>query len=116
MTDPLLVCACAGRLYVKTLGRTRAEQSLLSGQMLSPAEALAGGMLHQLVPKAALMAEAEKALGLYLRSPDAGRIATKVDARGFLAKQWQAYCDEEARAGWKSQQHSSAQLIRGLHR
>ena len=91
------------QLYIQTLGRTRAEQSLLSGKMLTPTEAVAGGMLHHLTSKAALMGDAEKALSVFLRNPDAGRITTKMESRANFAKQWQGYCEEEAKNAWKSQ-------------
>jgi hypothetical protein len=49
------------------------------------------------------MAEAEKTMATYLRNPDAGRIATKLDARRTFAQQWQGYCNEEAANAWNSQ-------------
>ena len=93
------------QLYIQQLGVLRAEQSLFTGRMMTPEQALSGGLLHQLTAKAALMAEAEKTMATYLRNPDAGRIATKLDARRTFAQQWQGYCSEEAANAWNSQQH-----------
>jgi len=88
--------------FLEALGSTRGELALLSGRMLTPEQAQQGGLLHQLVPKDNLMAEAEKALNtLFLRHPDAGRIGTKRDARAALAKQWIEYAPQEAAGGWK---------------
>lgn len=89
------------QLYLQQLGLTRAEQALMTGRMLSPAEAVAGGLLHATVPKAELMPAAEKALAAFLRNPDAGRVLTKLDSRRVLAQQWQAYCKEEAQSAWR---------------
>ena len=89
------------QMYVQQLGVLRAEQSLLTGRMLTPSEALAGGLLHSLVPKADLIPAAEKALGAYLKHPDAGRIITKQSARGEFAERWQAFCQQEAQGAWE---------------
>lgn len=93
------------QLYIQQLGVLRAEQSLFTGKMMTPEQALSGGLLHQLTTKAALMTEAEKTMAAYLRNPDAGRIATKLDARRTFAQQWQGYCAEEADNAWNSQKH-----------
>ena len=88
------------QLYIAQLGLTRAEQALMTGRMLTPEEAVAGGLLHAAVPKSDLMSTAEKALAGFLRNPDAGRVLTKMDSRRVLAAQWQAYCKEEAQNAW----------------
>jgi 3,2-trans-enoyl-CoA isomerase len=89
-------------LFIQLLGPTRGELALLSGQMLSVEKALEGGLLHALVPKASLIPEAERALSkLFLSKPDAGRVATKLDARREFAQKWQDYAPEEAANAWK---------------
>lgn len=88
------------QLYERLLGNRAAEASLLTGKMLTPEQALQGGLLNALTTKANLLTDAEAALQVFLRNPDAGRIITKQSLRGELAKKWQDYCEEEARGAW----------------
>jgi 3,2-trans-enoyl-CoA isomerase len=91
------------RLYERQLGNKAAELALLTGSMLTPEQAVKGGLLHAAVPKAELSSAGEAALKRMLAFPDAGRVATKRELRAEFAKQWRDYGDEEAKGAWASQ-------------
>lgn len=100
------------QLFASYLPKRTAEQCLLTGRMLSAQEALDGGLVDELVPKAELLASAEAALQRYLRQPDLGRVITKHLLRAEFAQKWMAYCDEEAANAWSAL--SSPQMTAAL--
>ena len=54
----------------------------------------------EVVPTAALMPAAERAMDAMLKMPDGARAATKLNMRGDFSAEWEAFIPEEAAAGW----------------
>jgi hypothetical protein len=89
------------KLFCLVAGRTAGDLTLQLGTLLTPPEAKAMGLLHEVVPIAAVLPAAERAMTeKFLRLPDAARGATKANMRGEFSAQWEGYIAEEAAAGW----------------
>jgi len=89
------------KLFCEVAGRTNGDLTMQLGTLLTPPEAKAMGLLHEVVPAAALLPAAERAMGRLLAAgPDGARGATKFNMRGGFSAEWEAYIPEEAAAGW----------------
>ena len=53
-----------------------------------------------MVPAAALIPAATRAMEGFLKTPDGARHATKANVRGEFSAAWEAYIEEEASGGW----------------
>ena len=89
------------KLMMRTIGQRQAEQLLFFGQMASPQQALAMGIVHQVVAPGELVAAADQAMLGGLKAPDAGRAATKLNLRHEFAKAWTAFAPNEADESWE---------------
>ena len=78
----------------------KADLTLQLGKLLTPVEAKTLGLLDEVVPAAALMPAATRAMENFLKTPDGARHATKVNVRGEFSAAWEAYIEEEASGGW----------------
>jgi Delta3-Delta2-enoyl-CoA isomerase len=78
----------------------KADLTLQLGKLLTPGEAKMLGLLDEVVPAAALMPAATRAMENFLKTPDGARHATKVNVRGEFSAAWEAYIEEEASGGW----------------
>ena len=83
------------------MGHFKAEELLLTAQMPTPKQAIKLGLVHALATKETLFEVVEQQLARYLAFGDVGRIATKMQLRGELAKKWEAYAEEEATGAWE---------------
>mmetsp|Transcript_7468 Transcript_7468/g.11741 ORF Transcript_7468/g.11741 Transcript_7468/m.11741 type:complete len:270 (+) Transcript_7468:84-893(+) len=89
------------KLFSLVSGRTAGDLTLQLGTLLNPQEAKSMGLLHEVVPGAAVMPAAERAMtSMFLTLPDEARGATKVNMRGEFSAEWEAYAEEEAVSGW----------------
>ena len=78
----------------------RADLTLQLGKLLAPREAHALGLLDEVVPAAALIPAATRAMEGFLKTPDGARHTTKANVRGEFSAAWEAYIEEEANGGW----------------
>ena len=78
-----------------------AELVLLRGTLLTPHEAHTMGLVHEVVPAAAVLLATERAMATLLKSPDNARAATKANLRDGFAMEWEAFIETEAKAGWE---------------
>lgn len=89
------------KLFCMVAGHTAGDLTLQLGALLTPPEAKALGLLHEVVPAAAVLPAAERAMSeKFLRRHDGARGATKANLRGGFSDEWERYVDEEAAAGW----------------
>lgn len=75
-------------LYVRMLGRSKAEHLLMTGETLDAIEAQKAGLVHETVTKDKLLERAEAVVKGYLKYPDGGRVATKLNLREEASKKW----------------------------
>ncbi len=93
-------------LMQNTIGQRQAEKILPYGLLPSAQEALAMGIVDQLVPAEQLTHTAEEVLKKMLSVPfDSARHATKTHLRGQFSKRWEEFCVKEAEFGWKLISH-----------
>ena len=59
------------------------------------------GLVHEVVPAAAVTAAAARAVETLLLLPDGARAATKLNLREAFSREWEGFIEEEARAGWE---------------
>ena len=91
-----------GKLFVATAKHApEAELALHRGALLAPHDARLMGLVHEVVPAAALTAAAERAMETLLLLPDGARAATKLNLREAFSREWEGFIEEEARAGWE---------------
>lgn len=89
------------KLFCEVAGRTAGDLNLQLGALLTPPEAKGMGLLHEVVPIAAVVPAAERAMvEKFLKHPDEARGATKVNMRGDFSAEWEGYIEEEAAGGW----------------
>ncbi len=93
------------KLMARTIGQRPAERLLPYGLMPSAQEALAIGLVDELVPAADLQSKAEQATQKMLQIADAPRQATKFHLRRSFAREWHEFCVQEAEYGWKLLSH-----------
>jgi Delta3-Delta2-enoyl-CoA isomerase len=92
-----------GALLARVVGKARAEGMCMGATLLPPARALEVGLIDALVRGDAgdlRAAGVEAARRLARAGPDAGRAATKANARGAFADDWAAYAPVEAAGAW----------------
>ncbi len=77
-------------LYAFWIGKRRAYQFLLEGYMLSGVEALAVGLVDQLVPMDDVLTQAEKKMNQYLKLPPMAFCQTKKAMRSGLVQKMTA--------------------------
>ena len=91
-----------GKLFVATAKHApEAELALHRGALLAPQDARTMGLVHEVVPAAAVMAAAVRAMETLLLLPDGARAATKLNLREAFSREWEGFIEEEARAGWE---------------
>ncbi|KAI3653375.1 hypothetical protein MP228_001322 [Amoeboaphelidium protococcarum] len=98
-----------GKLFLQTAGsRGHAEKLLLTGQMLTPEQALKLGIVDEVVPLQQVLERGEQLMQTqFTKIPSAGYALTKRVLREDFAQQWQNYGEEEARQAWKQLQQES---------
>lgn len=92
-----------GRLLARVVGQAASERLCLSASLVKPARALELGLVDAIVSgdAAALRAAGIAAARRLVRAgPDAGRAATKTNARGDFAREWTAFAPVEAVGAW----------------
>ena len=94
---PKLWCKSMERL----IGARHADNALMTGKMYKPQEALAIGMVNQVVPEDKLVPTAEAVLSKWVRLPSFGVSVTKKFLKAELGKQLYEECEEEARSTWE---------------
>lgn len=89
------------KLFCLVAGRTSGDLTLQLGALLAPREAKAMGLLHEVVPIAAVLPAAERAMTqMFLKLPDGARGVTKKNMREAFSAEWEGYIAEEAAGGW----------------
>jgi enoyl-CoA hydratase/carnithine racemase len=87
-------------LQVNLVGHGPAERLLKNATMLSAKQALAIGLIDEIVPSSDLDAAAAKHMRKLLRLPGTSYAITKTKLRAKLANDWEAQADAEAASGW----------------
>lgn len=90
-----------GHVMGATIGERAAERLLLSGGMASPQQALALGMVDELVEKDGLLASAEAVAARLAKLPGHAFAASKLSLRGDLAARWEAFYVREPEGAWQ---------------
>jgi len=91
-------------LLARVVGVARAERMALFAEMLTPRDALAAGLVDVVVPggdRAELERVALSVARVALRSPDGGRVATKLRERSRFARDWAEFAPGEALGAWE---------------
>mmetsp|Transcript_8639 Transcript_8639/g.23227 ORF Transcript_8639/g.23227 Transcript_8639/m.23227 type:complete len:285 (+) Transcript_8639:173-1027(+) len=89
-----------GLLMAKLIGTKAADKLLLTGKLISPAEAKALGMVDQVVDKGQVLEAAEKVMAQLVKVPGGAVKATKVSLREDFCNAWQQYYIEEPHMAW----------------
>ena len=84
----------------RIIGARHAHTALMTGKMFKPKEALAVGLVDQVVPEDRLLATAEAVLSKWVKIPSFGVQSTKHFMKEELAKQMEDYCEEEVKVTW----------------
>merc|ERR1719464_134955 len=90
-------------LFTRSTGQRRAERLLQLGEMVPSTQLLSLSMVDAVVDKAdqvlpATLDEVRK----WLKFPDEGRVATKMDLRGPFGDRWKSGIPEEASRVWNA--------------
>ena len=96
----IAVPAYWARVMANTAGFHTAERLLATGQLVDVRTAVALGLVDDCCAKERLMELAEAEMQRRLALPDTGRVATKAQMRGALAREWESAADAEADSGW----------------
>ncbi|GLI69176.1 hypothetical protein VaNZ11_013745 [Volvox africanus] len=90
-----------GLLMGRVIGPKVAEDVLLSGRMVSAAEAKLLGLVDDVVPADKLIEKAVVAARRACEVPSAARAATKLLLRDDFCKAWEGFYPTEPEYGWK---------------
>lgn len=103
--NEVLIGVPVPKLWCKTMerlvGAKHADEMLMTGKMYKPDEALAIGLVNQVVPESNLVATAEAVLSKWVKLPSFGVSTTKKFLKGELGQQMYDFCDEEASQTWE---------------
>jgi len=84
------------KVFCSLTGAGKGEKLLALGLQVKPREALAVGLIDQVVArKEELMPAAKAALSKLLKAPDVGRVLTKQSLRSELSQSWEADWERE---------------------
>ncbi|QDZ21705.1 enoyl-CoA delta isomerase [Chloropicon primus] len=94
---PKLWCKQMERL----IGARHAQTALMTGKMFKPKDALAVGLVNQVVPEENLLATAEAVVAKWVQIPSFGVATTKKFLKEELAQELDDFCEEEATETWQ---------------
>jgi 3,2-trans-enoyl-CoA isomerase len=94
---PKIWCKSMERL----VGAKHADKMLMTGKMYKPQEALAIGMIDQVVPEESLVDVAEQVMSKWTQIPHFGVAVTKKFLKGEIAQLLRDGCEEEVENTWK---------------
>lgn len=103
-----------GLLMARTVGVGQAERLLQFGRMLKVQEAQALSMVDEVVPKSEVAGRAEQRMRALLKLPAGARGSTKANLRDDFSREWEAFCQPEAREAWKMLE--SREVVASLER